>query len=163
MIVTNSSPIIILGKQGLLELLKKCFQKVIIPQSVYEEITQKNDTPEAIALEKAMNDKWIVIEDTDIIPMLRTQRFGQGEKEAISLAVKHGYVLLIDDDFAKKYASIFGIKSHGTLYVIYIACVKGFIEKDAAISVLKDMMKDGFYVSAEIYSKFIELLESLKK
>lgn len=162
MIVADSSPVIILAKQGLLELFKKCFQKLIIPQSVYEEILQKN-TPEAIALTKAIKDKWIFVEKVAINPILKTEKIGQGEKEAISLALKHKSILIIDDDSAKKYASIFGVEAHGTLYIVYIAFIKNLIRRNDALNVLKNMIADGFYISAEIYNKFYELLGSIKK
>ena len=107
--------------------------------------------------------KLIIVEDVEVHPILKTQNLGQGEKEAISLAVKHRSPLIIDDDSAKKYASIFGIEAHGTLYIIYLACRKKLIEKDDSINDLRDMIKDGFYISAEVYNRFLELLENLKK
>ena len=162
MIVADSSPVIILAKQGLLELFKKCFQKLIIPQSVYEEIMQKN-TPEAVALTKAIKDKWVSIEKVAINPILKTEKIGQGEKEAISLALKRKSILIIDDDSSKKYASIFGVEAHGTLYIVYLACIKNLIKRNDALNVLKSIVADGFYVSAEIYNRFYELLSSIKK
>ena len=162
MIVADSSPMIILAKQGMLNLLEECFKKVIIPQGVYEEITQKRESPEVIALEKAIEDKWVIVEKTTSAPLLDTKNISQGEKEAIHLAVKHKSVLIIDDDSAKKYASIFGIEAHGTLFVIYLACIRKFIDKADAVNVLKGMIADGFYISAEAYKRFSELLDSLK-
>ena len=163
MIVADSSSIIILAKQGILDIFKKCFQKAMIPKSVYEEITQKKDSPEVIALENAIKDKWIVIEKATIIPMLDTKNIGQGEKEAISLAYKHKSLLIIDDDSAKKYASIFGIEAHGTLFVVYLAYIRKFIDRTDAVDILEGMIADGFYISAETYMRFFELLDSLKK
>lgn len=162
MIVANSSPIIMLAKQGVLYLLKECFQKVIIPKGVYEEIMQKKESHEAISLEKAINDKWVIIEKINVMLVLDTRNISQAEKEAISLAAKHKSLLLIDDDSAKRYASIFGIEAHGTLYIIYLAYVKKFIDKPKALNLLENMIANGFYISAETYTKFLELLKSLK-
>jgi len=162
MIASNSSPIIILAKQGLLDLLEKCFKKVIIPQSVYDEVMNKNGTPEAIALGKAIEEKWISVQKVEIIANLETKNIGQGEKESISLAHKHNCILIIDDDASKKYASIFGVEAHGTFYVIYLACTKKLISKTKAKNILEGMIADGFYVSSEFYSKFISLLEKLE-
>ena len=162
MIVADSSPMIILAKQGMLNLLEECFKKVIIPQGVYEEITQKRESPEVIALEKAIEDKWVIVEKTTSAPLLDTKNISQGEKEAISLAVKHKSVLIIDDDSAKKYASIFGVEAHGTFYVIYLACARKLIDKTSAKNLLESMITDVFYVSSELYSRFISLLNTLK-
>ena len=161
MIVSNSSPIIILGKQGKLELFRKCFQKIIIPISVYDEVMKKKNFPEAIALENAINNKWVIIEEITVSPLLQTLNLGKGEKEAISLAKKHSLILIIDDDSAKAYASILGVVAHGTLYVLYISCIKKYINKNSIKEILEKMIIDGFYISTDIYSKFLELLDSV--
>lgn len=158
MIVSNSSPIIILGKQGRLDLLRKCFREVIIPKRVYEEVAVKKGEPEVIALEEAAREKWLVVEKIRANKILDTGNIGEGEKEAISLAEKHKAILLIDDDSAKAYASILGVEAHGTLYAIYLSCMRKLITKDESIEILKRMIKDGFYISTDVYAKFIELL-----
>ncbi len=162
MIVSNSSPIIVFGKQGRLELLKECFGKVIIPESVHQEILRKGESHEAAAVKKATNAKWLIVEKAEVSALLITEKIGQGEKEAISLAVKHKIQLLIDDDFAKTYASILGVEAHGTLYIIYISCFRDFITKNEAKGILNDMIEGSFYISTELYSKFFDLLNSLK-
>ena len=162
MIVSNSSPIIILAKQGLLDLLKKCFKTVIIPESVYEEITHKSGTLEAIALNQAIKEKWISVQKASVMDKFETKKIGQGEKEAISLAHKYKSLLVVDDDSAKKYASIFGVKAHGTFYVIYLACTRKLLDKSSAKDVLESMIADGFYISSEFYSRFIRLLDELE-
>ncbi len=162
MIVINSSPAIILGKQGRLEVLRKCFGEVIIPKSVYDEIANKKESPEIISIEKGIKEKWIVLEKTLIVPELNTRKLGVGEKEAISLSIKHKVPLIIDDDTAKQYATILNVEAHGTLFIVYSAVIKGFIKKSEAAAILNTMIKDGFYVSTEIYARFMELLNSLK-
>ena len=161
MIVANSSPILILAKQGMLDLLKKCFKKVVIPESIYDEVVQKSNTPEAIALQKAVKEQWILVQKAAAMAELETKNIGRGEKEAISLAYDHKSILIIDDDSAKKYASIFGVEAHGTFYVIYLACARKLIDKTSAKNVLEGMIADGFYISSEFYLKFINLLDTL--
>ena len=161
MIVSNSSPLIVLGKQGILSLLKRCFGKVLIPKSVYGEVSAKKDSPEAAALNKAIMEGWVAVENVVINRMLFTEKMGQGEKEAISLAAKHKTVLLIDDDSAKSYALVLGVEAHGTLYVIFLACSRKFITKEEATDILDGIIANGFYVSTELYSGFAALLKSL--
>ena len=162
MIVANSSPIIILGKQGMIELFEKCLRKVIISKSVYEEVMQRKDSPEAIALNRAIKSGRITVQKVAIIPTLDTKNIGQGEKEAISLAYKHKSLLIVDDDSAKKYASIFRVEAHGTLYVIYLAYARRLIDRTTSINILEGMISEGFYVSSELYSKFLDLLGKLE-
>jgi len=162
MIVANSSPIIILAKQGMLDILKKCFEKVIIPESVYNEIIAKEDSTELIAIEKAIKSEWIAVQAASITPELDTKNIGIGEKEAISLAIKHKCILLIDDDTARKYASIFGVEAHGTLYVIFVACLRKLIDKSTARKVIENMIAYDFYISSELYSRFLSLLDRIE-
>jgi len=161
MIVSNASPVINLGKQGYLHLMKKCFRKLIIPKRVYNEIMQKKDGAEVIVLNKAIKEDWIIIKEIDVSSVLQTKNLGQGEKEAISLAAKYKSILLIDDDNAKKYASLLEVECHGTLYVIYLSVLRGFINKQQAKNIFESMIKDGFYVSTEIYVVFLEFLRKI--
>lgn len=163
MIVCDSSPLIMLAKEGLLSLLKKCFQKAVIPKSVYEEVTQKRNSTEVIALEKAIKEGWAVVEEVEDSPAIKTNVLNLGERDAISLAAKHKSMLLIDDDSAKKYASLLNVESHGTLFVIYLACIRKFIEKEEAIDALEDMIAEGFYISTNVYRRFIEAISSIKR
>ena len=163
MIVSNSSPIILLAKQGMLGIMRKCFGKVIIPKSVYDEVAQKEESPELIALDKAIRDRWIAVEKVMVASALETKKLGKGEKEAISLAAKHKCILLIDDDSAKAYASIFGIDAHGVLYVIYLAYKKKIIDHDEIMNAMQGMAVDGFYISNDVYTRFFDLLNSDKK
>lgn len=162
MIVVNSSPLIALGKLGRLDLLMKCFSKTVVPKSVYDEVLLKKESAEAVALKKAVEEKWATVESSTISAILATKNIGQGEKEAISLAAKHKILLLIDDDTAKAYASTFGVEAHGTLYAIYLSCMKKIISKEEAGNFVKAMMEAGFYVSTEVYARFFELLNSLE-
>ncbi|MBI2669472.1 DUF3368 domain-containing protein [Candidatus Woesearchaeota archaeon] len=156
MIVSNSSPIISLGTVGRLELFQKCFQEVAIPSGVYDEISMKRDSPEFISLQKGIEERWIKVEKAELLPTLKTNRLGNGEKEAISLAAKHKSILVIDDDSAKTYAEIVGVESHGTLYVLTRAKNKGFLSRSEAIHLLGRMMEAGFYISTLVYGKFLE-------
>ena len=150
-----------MGKQGILSLLKKCFGKVLIPKSVYGEVSVKKGSPEAAALNKALEEGWVSVENVAINRILFTEKMGQGEKEAISLADKHKTVLLIDDDSARSYASVLGVEAHGALYVVFLACSRKFITKEEAMDIFDGMIANGFYISTELYSKFAALLKSL--
>lgn len=161
MIVSNSTPLINFGKQGRLDILKDCFKKIIIPKKVYEEITIKKDSIEAIDLKKAIEQKWVLVEESEVNNLLGTGNLEQGEKEAISLATKHKSILLIDDDSAKAYASLLGVGTHGSFYVLYLACVKKIIDKKEAKKIFERMISGGFYISTELYSRFLELLDPL--
>ncbi|MBI2137346.1 DUF3368 domain-containing protein [Candidatus Woesearchaeota archaeon] len=161
MIVTNSSPLIVLGRQGRLQLLKMCFQRVMIPRAVYDEVLVKKDSPEAAALESAVSDEWISVESVVVNPLLGTDKLGEGEKHAVSLAAKHKVLLLLDDDAAKSYASLVGVEVHGTIFIVYLACARGIISVAEARGIVDSAIVGGFYISTEVYSAFLRLLDSV--
>ena len=161
MIVFNSSPLIYFGKQGKLDILKKCFQTVSIPREVYDEIMIKKESPESITLEKAIAEKWITIKEVSIANELATKNLGGGEKAAISLAIKEKSIVLLDDDNAKDYATILNVEKHGSLYVLLKATKKSIITKKESKTIFEKMISDGFYVSTNIYIEFLRLLDKL--
>lgn len=158
MITSNSSPVITLGAVGKLNLLQKCFKEVIIPLAVMEEILQKKDNPESLAVQKARGEGWLKVETIQIHPLLKVGMLGRGEVEAISLAVKHKSLLLIDDDMAKNYGGILGVEAHGTLFVLSLAQKKSLLDRTEVILLLQRMIERGFYISTEVYAEFVKSL-----
>ena len=156
MIVSNSSPLIALGAIGRLELFRKCFKQVLIPPGVYGEISEKEESPEFISLQKGIREKWIEVEKIELLSTLKTDTLGQGEKEAISLAAKHKVVLIIDDDSAKAYAAIMGVESHGTLYLLILAVRRNIVSRKEVIEIVNLMMSKGFYISTDVYGWFLQ-------
>lgn len=164
MIVANTSPIILLGKQGMLALLKQCFGRVSIPASVSEEILKKKASPETLALKQAVREGWLVVEETVVLPFLsNTTGLGKGEQEAISLAYQHHCLLIIDDDTAKTFAGVAGVDAHGLLYVLLRAVQKKYLKPVQARALLDGMLRDGFYLSTEVYAHFCALVASSSK
>ncbi len=163
MIVSNASPLIVLGKIAELELLRHCFTSVLIPSSVFDEIMKKKESVEAIALGRAIIERWISVEQTTVSALLQTPSLGLGEKEAISLAAKRKALLIIDDDLAKQFAALLGVEAHGTVYALLVAVRKKILTSDQANECLQQMMGHGFYLSTEVYARFISLLQTMKK
>ncbi len=136
MIVTNSSPLIALGRTGNLYILKSVFDKVLIPETGYEEIMEKEETIEALSLNGAIR-----------------------EKEAISLAAAEKLALLVDDSSAKAYARVAGVEAHGTMHALLIAIKKKIIRKAQARELVGKMIENGFYISSELYSELLRELD----
>lgn len=57
-VIVNSTPIIALSKVGRLDLLRKMYQEITIPEAVYQEVTDKNDVVKKTISE---NSSWIKI------------------------------------------------------------------------------------------------------
>jgi predicted nucleic acid-binding protein len=160
MIVSNSTVLIFLSKIDKLYLLKELFKTIFIPEEVKNEVVnegKKQNHIDAIEIEKAVNDGWINIEKTDIIPILENIGIDKGEAEAISLAHKKDLDLLLDQDHARRAASLLEIKARGTIYVLLLALKKKLISYDAYLLCLLDLTDIGFRMSEEVYIEAIRL------
>ena len=159
MIISNSTPILHLGKVGHLDLLRKCFSKISIPEEVFLEISAFPESLEAILLHQALAEKWIEMEKVSLAPELELfSGLDIGELKAISLALKKRKPLLIDDKAGKQVAILFHVEAHGTLFVILEAYRQKCINRNQAIEIVNTMMRNEFYLSSEVYALFLELI-----
>ena len=143
-------------------MLRELFHTVFIPKSVYEEIVVKGKRRgfvDAEIVERAIKSGWIKV--IEIQTEKEFDEIEKGEAEAIELALKESLDLLVDDFTARVIASSLGVKPIGTLRVLCLAVKNGLISKDATKKILNLMIKEGFRLSIEVYSRFLEELEKL--
>ncbi len=128
-IIADSSPLIGLARIGQLGLLPQLAKRILVPRAVHGEVTSaRADAPGAT--EVAAQD-WIEVLDADAVavaPLLIL--LGQGEAEAITLAQRESFaVLLIDDLRARKLADRLGLRRMGTVALLGRAKREGLIPK----------------------------------
>lgn len=126
-VISDSTTLISLARIGELELIQALFEKVLIPEGVFEEVTAAcGDAPGAVEIAEAA---WIRTEPADpqlIAPLLL--RVDRGEAEAIALAQAAGDALLLTDDrMARRVAIEQGVEVLGTLGVLARAKGRGLI------------------------------------
>lgn len=159
MIITDSTPLIHLGKAGKLSLLQSCFKKNFIPKEVYQEVLAFPVSSEAIFLKRAVEDGWISVEDVALHkPLEQYTWLDEGELKAISLALEKKKPLLMDNNLAKQVTILFGVEVHGTLYVLLEAYKRKLIGRKEIITTLNSMILNSFYLSTTVYALFLELL-----
>jgi predicted nucleic acid-binding protein len=117
-IVGDSSPLIALAIIGQLELLAKMYQRVVIPEKVWEEVTIHGASlPGAQAISQP---DWLIIQkpSSELIKPLSIL-LDPGEAEAIALAMSlPDSTVLLDDAQARRVAERFGINRIGTLGIL---------------------------------------------
>ncbi|MCL0074398.1 DUF3368 domain-containing protein [Dehalococcoidia bacterium] len=115
-VVSNSSPLIHLGKIGLLDLLAEQFNQILIPRAVWQEAVEEGgDEPDAKAIAAA---SWIKVQDIPSSPLLTTLMalLDKGEAEAIALAMEIGAgLILLDESDARRIAGLYNIRKTGLL------------------------------------------------
>ncbi|MSS71872.1 MAG: DUF3368 domain-containing protein [Candidatus Latescibacteria bacterium] len=156
-VISNTSPIVNLAAIGQLDLLQKLYEKVLIPQAVYREITvagagQPGDL-EVRTLE------WMEVRqvtDHDLVTAICTD-VDEGEAEAIALAVEQkANLLLLDERRGRMIASRLELRFIGLLGVLLEAKDKGYIS--AVKPILDDLIvKAGFWVSQQLYARVLQV------
>ena len=154
--ICNATPLICLAKINQLELLKKLFGYIIIPQSVKEEVLIE-DKPGYFIINDAIKKSWIKVDEPKEEINLG---LGKGETSAINLAKERKDKLIIDDAAAIKSAKIFNIHIIRSTTVIFMAVEKKIINKKQAISLINKLLEIGYYISPRYYSAILTRLSS---
>lgn len=148
-VIVNSTPLIALCNIGRLDLLQKVYGRIVIPQAVFDEVTEKDDS--ACRQIKQRPD-WIEVKqisDNSQKQMYRA-KLHDGEAEVMILAQEPptADLLIIDDTAAKKTAKFLGLHVTGTLGVLLRAKRMGLVEEIAPL--IEDLCKNGFYVDETV-------------
>ncbi|MCX6022342.1 MAG: DUF3368 domain-containing protein [Chloroflexi bacterium] len=154
-VVSDSSPLILLSKVGHLHLLPNLYDHVLIPPAVHQEVVAfgrgRAGTAEVAAA------PWITVRSAPDLATLRPAPpgLGQGEREAIALcdAIRPTPVLLIDDGQARKYAEDCGLKTLGSVGVLLRAKRDGLIP--ALRPPLDAMRAGGMYLTDAFYRRLL--------
>ena len=119
-------------------------------QAVFDEVTQVGK-PQSDKLRQFLQSR---VKRVDLT--LTQLGLGLGELEAITLYKKlDADVLLIDDNRAKKYASLNGVKVIGSLGVLIKAKEKGYIEMVKPF--LNEIQKSEVYISKKLIERVLEI------
>lgn len=151
--VVNSSPLILLGKTGHLDLLAGLADALIVPQSVANEVGAKPDGARLLdAL--ARNARCAVVQDEAVSPEVLAWDLGAGETQVIANARRHGAGRVVLDDLeARRCAKAMGLKVIGTLGVVARAKRAGRIEW--AAPVIGRLRETGPYVSEDLMAQLL--------
>jgi len=149
-IVSNSTPLINFATINELDLLRKLFKQIYIPQAVWQEVVIRGWRESAILIEKT---DWIrkkSITHHRLCDILNKE-LDTGEAEAIVLAIElNADLILLDESEARNFAEIQELKYMGSIGCLTLAKSLGLIAK---IKPLLDQMIDKarFWVSKELY------------
>lgn len=146
MVVTNSGPLMSLGKLGHLDLLGRLYEQVTMPAAVYDEVVVKGlmrGCLDSYQVQLAMQRKYLaVIQLNKPHPQVEDLPLHKGEKEVLNLALDNrSNLVLMDDKIAREHAQSFGLKVKGTLGVIISAYRSKLLSLDEVQIVFETIMK----------------------
>ncbi|EIC22835.1 putative nucleic acid-binding protein [Thiorhodovibrio frisius] len=141
MIVSNTTPLSCLLKIGQAELLRRLYDRLVIPEEVAAELDQAG--PVHQDWREQLHFVQIIPTDVrDPVLTLLTAEIDPGEAAAIALARRIGSELLIMDDQAgRRFAQRVGLTVTGTVGVVMAATESGLINDP--FSLLEDLRSRG--------------------
>lgn len=161
-IVSNSSPLILFGKIGQLELLRAAFTDVLIPEGVYFEVVTRGlrrsaTEPSALAVLAALEASWMTRRALTNADAARRfpANLGRGEVEAIALALEAGSLdVLLDDRGGRRLARQRGLQVIGSAGVLVRAKTQGAVPLVRPL--LDELRTAGLYLSDGAYRVALE-------
>ncbi|MBI2264288.1 MAG: DUF3368 domain-containing protein [Armatimonadetes bacterium] len=155
-VVSDASPIISLAAIGRPDILCRLYDRVIIPQAVYREITVSGSAHPGATEIRALD--WLQCEQVanrTLVTALLAE-LDEGEAEAITLAIERkADLLLLDERRGRIVASRLGLSYVGLLGVLMQAKHKGHVP--AVKPILDDLMvKAGFWISQPLYASVLQ-------
>lgn len=146
-VVSNSTPLIAFYQLGMLDLLKDLFGQIIIPPAVQAEVFLLRPMPD-----------WITVRSLSqpIPEPLQKAGLGDGEREAITLALELNADLLLTDEWAgRKMAERLGLKITGTLGLLLAAKQRGLIAEVKPM--VEKLLYLGFYASEDLVRSILNM------
>ena len=157
-VVSNATPLIYLAKTGRIDLLKKVFGEVFIPEEVKIEVVDKGKLlkeKDAYTIEKAIHEGWIKVLAAK--PIEVPIKLDKGEMAALSLAKKLKLnVVLLDEVSARSAAKLLGLTPRGTVFVLLKALEKKEIDLDEFLEVLSQLISEGFRLKEEVFVEAVK-------
>lgn len=134
-VVSNTSPLIALAKIDQIGIVRDLFGKIYIPESVSGEFLSNCAPDEKKGFEKHIGDCILIVKA--IKPARFARKLGDGETDALSLAMEMGGVLIIDDKKGRNEAKDQGVDAISTRAMLKIAeekkIIRDFLEMEEAL------------------------------
>ncbi len=143
-IVINASPLILLCNAGMVEILPKLFEEIVIPDAVWQEIlaSPREDKAARQLTEIAWLQKKAVTNHEEIVYW----DLGEGETSTLSFAYQYReYYAMLDDRAAKRCALSLGIRTLGTGSVLILAKKQGLLH--SVEQALFKLRNEGLWIS----------------
>ena len=154
-VIVNTSPIFYLYRLDCLDILRKLYGGIIIPQAVVNELKERKKVGENIP--EIRNYGWIAVKEVNVPAYISIiTDLGRGETEVLALACEENDALVIlDDALARRIAKIRGLRITGTIGVLLKAKAENHVTEIKPF--LNKMKNVGFYLSNNLISCILKI------
>lgn len=153
--ISNTSPLLYLGRAGIIEWLPKLFEEIWVPQSVVDELLAGQRRGYDV-LDPNFYD-WLQIVNPQHTPIeWLALDLGAGELAAMTLALENPEsVVILDDQLARRTAQAAGLAVWGTLKILLEAKEHGLTEYIQPF--LNLLENTGMWISSDIRYRILVL------
>ena len=159
-VVCDSTALIGLVKVGKIELLRKIFSEIIIPEAVYAEVVIQGEGKEGS--EEVKNAPWKKreeVKDKRAVELL-SRHLNKGEAEVLILGKElEADWLVIDEDEARDSAFSAGFKVIGLAGILLAAKDLGYIKEIKPL--LDELRSKNFWIGASVYETILNKAKEL--
>ena len=150
--VSNTGPLIVLYETSLLPVLRKMYGEVLVPLTVYNEISR---VEEGVKLFDA--NPWIRVVEVKGKELVRVLLafLDEGEAEAITLAKERNLPILLDERKGRRIAKSLGVRVEGSLGLLVRAKWRGLVS--SVRELIKRMLLRGYYLSQELIEEVLRM------
>jgi len=164
-VVSNATPLIYLAKIGRMDLLKKVFEEVFIPEEVKVEVVDEGKRlgeRDAYIVEKAVRDGWLKVLTVEALEI--PIKLEKGEVAVLSLAKRQGFrEVLVDEVSARTAARLMGLIPRGTVFVLLKALEIEEISLNDFLDALSELVRHGFRLKEEVYLEAVRKAREISK
>ncbi len=160
-VVSDSTPVITLMKADVLFVLQPLFGEVLIPETVYQELTSNESYSEEAGLIKmSAFIKVVKVKDEKSVDVLqRATGLDRGESEAILYADENNAdILLMDEEAGRKVAQNMNLPVSGSMGVLIRAYKTGILSVSDIEQALLKIEKSGRYISKSLFESIMKII-----
>lgn len=169
--ILNSTPLIYITRAG----YKRIFREFnfVISKEVYREVVTEGKNKgiaDAFVIEELINGGIIKIKkikNKKFLSFLKkiaadyAMPLHPGEAEVLALAKERDDIAIIDESSAREIGNVLGIKVRGSMYLFVKLFKKKLLSKNQLLDALDEMVKAGYWLSPDDYTKIRNELDGL--
>jgi uncharacterized protein len=160
LIVADSSPLIHLSRIGQLELLRKIYGTILIPNGVHDEVVaQAEGRPGASEVETGIDKGWIKTVRVSVPKVLEAEGAYGADGEVIALAENRHVALLTNDRAVAAIARTHGVRVVWLTRALVEAVEKEIVSSEQARIIVRELVRAGLRVRSEVLAEVFHLLE----
>lgn len=155
-VVSDSGPLISLMKAEQLDLLRRLYHEILIPEAVYRELTSnENYADEANAIRSSSFIRVVSVRDRKAVDVLqKVSGLDLGESEAIIYAYadeSRADILLIEEEAGRRVAKSLGIRVRGSIGILLLGFDRKILTADDVEQALDKMQRAERRIAEKLY------------